>query len=233
MDKLQEVRIFLENAIKEKGFSLNALSLQLGKNSTYLFHFIKRCSPKRLDENTRRKLAKILNVDEQSLCDFPLPNTLIQDKLSTLTGFFNFSKQDDIKMISVDVVDMNGANKGKFEQIKKNIIGKEILSCELLSHYCSASPKDLMIFKVVGDAMSPTINSGDFVWVDLSYSVPSSDGIYMISTNSDTIIRRIQVNPFDNSAEVSSDNPSYKSINVKDIKSLNICGKICYLAHKL
>ena len=69
-------------------------------------------------------------------------------------------------MISIDVVDMNGANKGKFEQIKKNIIGKEILSYELLSHYCSANPKDLMIFKVAGDAMSPTINSGDFVWVD-------------------------------------------------------------------
>ena len=233
MDKLQEVRVFLENAIKEKGFSLNALSLQLGKNSTYLFHFIKRNSPKRLDENTRRKLSKILNVEEQSLCDFPLPNTLVQDKLSSLTSLFNFSKQDDLKMISIDVVDMGGANKGKFEQIKKNIIGKEILSQDLLGHYCSANPKNLMIFKVVGDAMSPTINSGDFVWVDLSYSIPSSDGIYMISTNSDTIIRRIQLNPFDNSADISSDNTSYKPINIKDIKNLNICGKVCYLTHKL
>ena len=233
MNKLQEVRVFLENTIKEKGFSLNALSLQLGKNSTYLFHFLKRNSPKRLDENTRRKLARILEVDEQSLCDFPLPNTVIQDKLSTLTNFFNFSKQDHTQMVSIDVIDMDGSNKGRFEQIKKNIIGKEILSRELLAHYSSADPNNLMIFKVVGDAMSPSINPGDFVWVDLSYSIPSSDGIYMISTNSDTIIRRIQINPFDNSADISSDNPSYKTINVKDIKSLNICGKICYLAHKL
>ena len=65
MNKLQEVRVFLENTIKEKGLSLNALSLQLGKNSTYLFHFVKRNSPKRLDENTRRKLATILNVDNK------------------------------------------------------------------------------------------------------------------------------------------------------------------------
>ena len=233
MNKLQEVRVFLENTIKEKGLSLNALSLQLGKNSTYLFHFVKRNSPKRLDENTRRKLATILNVDEQRLCDFPLPNTVIQDKLSTLTSFFNFSKQDDTQMVSIDVIDMGGVNKGRFEQIKKNIIGKEILSCELLNHYCSSSPKNILICKVVGDAMSPTINAGDFVWVDLSYSVPTSDGIYLISTNSDTIIRRIQINPFDNSADISSDNTSYKPINVKDIKNLNICGKICYLAHKI
>lgn len=233
MDKLQEVRNFLENTVKEKGFSLNALSLQLGKNSTYLFHFIKRNSPKRLDENTRRNLAKILNVDEQSLCDFPLPNSLIQDKLSSLTSLFNFSKQNSAQMIGIDVVDMGGENKGRFEQIKKNIIGKEILSRELLNHYCATAPENIMIFKVVGDAMSPTINSGDFVWVDLSYSVPASDGIYMISTNSDTIIRRIQINPFDNSADISSDNKSYKPINIKDIKSLNICGKVCFLAHKL
>lgn len=233
MDKLQEVRNFLENTVKEKGFSLNALSLQLGKNSTYLFHFIKRNSPKRLDENTRRNLAKILNVDEQYLCDFPLPNSLIQNKLSSLTSLFNFSKQNSAQMIGIDVVDMGGENKGRFEQIKKNIIGKEVLSRELLNHYCATAPENIMIFKVVGDAMSPTINSGDFVWVDLSYSVPASDGIYMISTNSDTIIRRIQINPFDNSADISSDNKSYKPINIKDIKSLNICGKVCFLAHKL
>ena len=207
--------------------------MQLGKNSTYLFHFIKRNSPKRLDENSRRKLAKILNVDEQSLCDFPLPNSIVQDKLSSLTSLFNFPRQSDSHMVGIDVVDMDGEYKGRFEQIKKNIIGKELLSKELLGHYCSTNPENLMIFKVVGDAMSPTINSGDFVWVDLSYSVPVSDGIYMISTNSDTIIRRIQINPFDNSAEVSSDNSSYKSINVKDIKTLNVCGKICYLSHKL
>lgn len=233
MDKLQEVRNFLDKTIKEKGFSLNNLSLQLGKNSTYLFHFIKRQSPKRLDETTRRNLAKILGVDEQSLCDFQLPNTLIQDKLSSLTNLFNFSKQNNVKMNAIDIIDMNGEFKGKFEQIKKNVIGKEVFSDEVFSLYTSADPDNIKIFKATGDAMSPTINSEDLVWVDMSYSIPSSDGIYMISTNSDTIIRRIQINPFDNSAEIFADNPSYKPINVKDIKNLNICGKICCITHKL
>lgn len=233
MDKLQEVRVFLENAIKEKGFSLNALSLQLGKNSTYLFHFIKRKSPKRLDENTRRSLAKILGVEEQLLCDFPLPNTLIQDKLSSITNLFNFTKSHNNKMVAIDVIDMGGEFKGKFEQIKKNIIGKEVFSEDVIKLYTPANPNNLVICKVIGDAMSPTINSDDLVWVDMSYSIPSSDGLYMISTNSDTIIRRIQINPFDNSAEISADNTSYRSINIKDIKTLNICGKICCITHKL
>ena len=234
MDKLQEVRVFLENKIKEKGLSLNALSLQLGKNSTYLFHFVKRKSPKRLDENTRRKLAKILDVEEQCLCDFPLPNTLVQDKLSTLTNLFNFSKSGySAKMSAIDVIDMGGNHKGRFEQLKKNIIGKQIFSDELLELYCSTHAENVKIFKVIGDAMVPTINPDDLVWVDISYNIPASDGIYMISTNSDTIIRRIQINPFDNTADISADNTSYKSINVKDINSLNICGKICCITHKI
>ena len=92
MDKQQQVRDFLEKSVKEKGFSLNSLSLKLGKNSTYLFHFIKRHSPRRLDETTRRKLAQLLDVSEQDLCDFPLPGSLIQDKLSTISNLFNFGK---------------------------------------------------------------------------------------------------------------------------------------------
>ncbi len=233
MDKLQQVRDLLEKKVKEKGFSLNALSLQLGKNSTYLFHFVKRNSPKRLDENTRRKLARILDVNEQDLCDFPLPNNLIQDKFSALTSFFNFSKTGNSEMIAIDVIDMNGEKKGKFDQIKQNLIGKEIITKELFKHHYSETSENVLIFKVCGDSMSPTINAGDFVWVDLSYSIPSSDGIYMISTNSDTIIRRVQTNPFDNSVEISSDNPSYKPFLVKDIKSLNICGKIFCITRKI
>ena len=233
MDKLQQVRDFLDKKVKEKGFSLNNLSLQLGKNSTYLFHFIKRNSPKRLDENTRRKLAKILDVDEQNLCDFLLPNNLIQDKLSSLTNFFNFSKSDTQDVIAIDVIDINGEHKGRFEQIKQNVIGKEIISKDLFIHHYSKSYENVKIFKAYGDSMSPTINADDFVWVDTSYSLPSSDGIYMISTNSDTIIRRLQTNPFDNSVEISSDNPSYKPILVKDIKSLNVCGKVFCITRKI
>ena len=81
-----------------------------------------------MDENTRRKLARILDVNEQDLCDFPLPNNLIQDKFSALTSFFNFSKTGNSEMIAIDVIDMNGEKKGKFDQIKQNLIGKEIIT---------------------------------------------------------------------------------------------------------
>lgn len=233
MDRQQQVRDFLENTIKEKGFSLNSLSLKIGKNSTYLFHFIKRNSPRRLDETARRQLAQILNVAEQDLCDFTLPTSVIPDKLNTLSNFFGFGKNQTSDIVSIDVLDMAGPHKGRFEQIKKNIIGKHFLSKDLLTEYSSAQPENLKILKSIGDAMSPTIISGDLLWVDLSYNVPSSDGIYVLNTNGDTVIRRLQINPFDSSIEVSADNKTYKSYNIGDCKNLNICGKVISITHKI
>lgn len=231
MDRQQQVRDFLENTVKEKGLSLNALSLKLGKNSTYLFHFIKRHSPKRLDETTRRNLAQMLGVDEQKLCDFPLPTGLIQDKFSAISSLFNFAKNKEPDLKAINVIDMGGRIKGKFEQIKENIVGKIFAQPEVLEIFTAVKPENIVIVKVAGDAMSPTINPGDTIWIDISQSMPSADGIYMISTLSDTLIRRIQINPFENSIEVSADNKLYKNFSVSNYKNLNICGKVILISH--
>lgn len=232
MDKQQQVRDFLETTAKEKGLSLNSLSIRLGKNSTYLFHFIKRRSPRRLDETIRRKLAQILDVDEQNLCDFPLPTTIIQDKFSTISSLFNFNKEKSENLVSIDVIDMEGPNKGRFETIRNNIVGQELMSLDVLRLYTPSKPEHLKILKAAGESMAPTINPGDIIWLDTSYSAPANDGLYLINTNGDCIIRRLQTNPLDNSIEVSSDNKAYKAFTTKDYKQLHVCGKIVFIAHR-
>lgn len=233
MDKLQQVRDFLEKTAKERGISLNSLSLKIGKNSTYLFHFIKRHSPKRLDETSRRQLAHILQVDEQSLCDFQLPSSLFQDKLSSISNILNFSRDKNSGLVAVDVIDMKGSHRGRFEAIKNNIIGQEFMTPEVFAIYSSSAPKQIKIIKAAGEAMSPTINPEDMVWIDTSYKTPSSDGIYLVNTASDAIFRRIQLNPFDNSVELSADNPAYKNFSLNEDASLDICGKVLFVLKKL
>lgn len=231
-DKQQEVRDFLDTTIKARGFSLNSLSLQLGKNSTYLFHFIKRHSPKRLDEPTRRKLAQILAVSEQKLCDYPIMGGLIQDKLSTITGLLGLGKEKD-SLLPIEVIDLQGSHRGRFEEIKSNIIGIEHLSAEMLGHYGLNDTKGIKILKNIGDAMAPFINSSDMIWVDTSYDKVSGDGIYIINTKDDVIIRRLQINPFDNSIELCADNPAYKSFTINKAKDMDICGKVIWIMHKI
>ena len=72
MEKIYEVKNRVKNLVEERGFSYNYLSLKFGKNPTYLQKFVKEKSPKRLDEEFRKKLAVELGVDEQELTDLPL-----------------------------------------------------------------------------------------------------------------------------------------------------------------
>lgn len=72
MDEIQAIKEKVGRLIAEKGLSLNYVSLKLGRNSTYLHKFVKEKSPKRLDEEVRKGLAQLLNVDEQELTDIDL-----------------------------------------------------------------------------------------------------------------------------------------------------------------
>lgn len=231
-DKLQEVRNFLEETVKDKGFSLNSLSLQLGKNSTYLFHFIKRHSPRRLDEQTRHKLAQILEVSEQKLCDYPLGGGLIQDKLNTLSGLLGIGKEQSYPN-KIKVVDMEGYYRGNFDMIRKNVIGEEYFSDEMIKYYGFTNINDVVIVKNSGDAMLPSINPDDMLWVDTSYNKALSDGIYLIEANNTVLLRRIQINPFNGSVDLIADNSSYKPYNIKNNSDLKTCGKVVFITHKL
>ena len=67
---IEDVKKHVGRLVLDKGLSFNSLSINLGKNPSYLQKFVKEASPKRLDEDFRRKLAKILDVPEQKYSMF-------------------------------------------------------------------------------------------------------------------------------------------------------------------
>lgn len=111
MDKIQEVKNRVKQLVTEKGLSFNNLSISLGKNATYLQQFVTRKSPRRLDEEFRKKLAAILQVDEQLLTDVDLSSRdakfdedLIFRIMTSLEDFINkrklnYSTREKIKLI--------------------------------------------------------------------------------------------------------------------------------------
>ena len=70
----EEVRKRIARLIREKGYNYARASLAIGKNIAYLQQFIKNGSPRRLGEVERKRLAVLLQVDEQELTDLPLQN---------------------------------------------------------------------------------------------------------------------------------------------------------------
>ncbi len=53
--------------IKEKGLDMARLSREIGMNQTYVQQYLTKGSPKFLPEIQRRKLARLLDIDEQAL----------------------------------------------------------------------------------------------------------------------------------------------------------------------
>ena len=75
MEDIESVRKKIARLIDKKGLNYAYVSRAIGKNIAYIQQFIKNGSPRRLGEIERRKLAQILEVDEQELTDLPLKNS--------------------------------------------------------------------------------------------------------------------------------------------------------------
>src|SRR5690606_35355101 len=57
----------LDRLIRERGDSYDAVSRLIGRNPAYIQQFVKRGSPRKLDEADRRLLARYFGVDERLL----------------------------------------------------------------------------------------------------------------------------------------------------------------------
>jgi phage repressor protein C with HTH and peptisase S24 domain len=80
--------------------------------------------------------------------------------------------------------------------------------------------------------MMPTIHTDDIIWIDISVKTPTSDGLYILGVGTDLLIRRIQINPFDNTATVIADNNKYMPIPRQNYRDIKVVGKVIYHMRK-
>jgi len=90
-----------------------------------------------------------------------------------------------------------------------------------------ASAKNLLVIGAEGDAMAPTIMSGDKVIIDTGHKTPSPDGLYAIRDSfENVIVRRLQVLRAAQPSRVKiiSDNPKHAAEEVA-LSEVEIAGK--------
>lgn len=200
-----QVRTHIARLIKEKGKNLRSLSLAIGKNEAYLHQFIHKGSPVRLPEEDRRKMADILDIDEQELTDITLPNTPANSLRHAKTAL--------IEMISSNIV---SGTSGYFS-----------FPLADFANMTSAAPEAVKIIRQIGDFMAPTLKDGDYIMTDISQSAYVGDGLYLINLSNTLTVRRLQkIN--EKEFFILSDNANYKSITVK-AKEITIAGKVVYV----
>ncbi|MBQ5783612.1 MAG: S24 family peptidase [Bacteroidales bacterium] len=225
MATIEEIKEKVGKLVMEKGMTYNSISISLGKNPSYLQKFVKEKSPKRLDEKFRRDLAFLLNVDEQELTDVPLLPVhmsgvnMVAEKITSL---FTHSDKDAV----IDMIDATACCGDGIDNLPEKVCGQWKLPMADFKSIVAGAPKNIKMLRVQGDSMQPTINEGDFVWVDISNNFVGSDGIYLIRMATGLAVKRLQSGL--NNIVIKSDNSSYSDITA-EVGEIKIVGKVVHI----
>lgn len=209
-----EPRKVLERLCAERGEDFANLSRMLKRNPAYIQQYVRRGVPRRLGEDDRRKLAQYFSISEELLGG---PPSEPRDGLLS------------VKRYPVAVSAGHGA-------VVSEELGRPYFGFD--EHWLKAltpSPADrLSIVRVDGDSMSPTLNAGDDILVDLADSADRlRDGIYVLRVDDAVVVKRIALNPIGRRVTVQSDNPAYSDWPDLSIDELNCIGRVIWAGRKV
>lgn len=211
------VRELLEKLIRQNGDDFASISQMLGKNPAYVQQFIRRGTPRKLDEADRRKIADFYKVDEQLLgAGTPVkPANIRADSLITVRQL-QIGASAGAGSLSDD--EANEASMAFGPQWLKRL---------------TSDPSKLSLISVDGDSMEPTLFNGDDIMVDHGAAqAPLRDGIYVLRKDDVLLVKRIALRP-DGGISVRSDNPQYPGWDNVDVGQVNIIGRVVWTARRL
>jgi hypothetical protein len=213
---VSDPRLVLERLCAEHGEDFAGLSRMLGRNPAYIQQFVRRGVPKRLKEEERGKLARYFSISEALLGGPPedavAPNGLVS-----------------IKRHPVSVSAGPGA-------IVAQEYGKPYFGFDerWLKALTSTSPASLSIVRVEGDSMSPTLNDGDDILVDLGDCGDRlRDGIYVLRVDDALVVKRLALNPMGRRVTVQSDNPAYPDWPDFGFDEITCIGRVIWSGRKM
>jgi phage repressor protein C with HTH and peptisase S24 domain len=205
-----DVRSTLAGLADEAGTSLAWLSRALGRNDAYLQQFVKRGTPRRLDEEDRRWLAAYFNVDERALG-------------GTAGG--------DATMVAVRRIDAEAhAGAGGLVEDDRNG-GEERIDPRVVARL-GVSPATLTMITAHGDSMEPLIHDGDALFVDMAdRRLSSRPGIFVIRLDGALLVKRVARIGLE--VQVTSDNPVTPAIAPVRADRVAVIGRVVRLARSL
>jgi phage repressor protein C with HTH and peptisase S24 domain len=208
MDKTRER---LEELIRQRGDDYLGLSKLLGRNAAYIQQFMKRGTPRKLDEDDRRTLARYFGVDESEL-GAPAP-------------------EYDVTMVPRLVLGASAGPGGLSED--GEAAGRFGFDPAWLRKL-GAKPDALSIIQVQGDSMTPTLQDGDDIMVDRNDAgAKLRNGIYVIRVDDTLMVKRLKVGAKKAHVKVLSDNEAYPPIEESKTGQIEVIGRVVWAGRKV
>ncbi|MBN8808506.1 MAG: S24 family peptidase [Sphingomonas sp.] len=180
----------------------------VGRNEAYLQQFVKRGTPRRLDEDARRLLAAFFGVDDSILGGEP---------------------RDD--MVAVPRIDAEAAaGPGRLVEDDR-IVGEERIDPRVVARL-GVTPGALTMIVARGESMEPTIADGDALFVDTAdRRLSSRAGLFVLRLDGALLVKRVARIGFD--LHIASDNPVTPAIAPVRADRADIVGRVVRLTRSL
>lgn len=214
MDRTRQRLIALT---EERGVSLASLSRLIGKNASYLQQFLRKGSPRKLEENDRAVLARFFGVSEVEL-------GAVQEISDGLAGSRGARGWVDIPRLRLEASAGPGATVGE-----EDAIGSFRFSPRWLRDQ-GLQPARLSAIAVRGDSMEPTLREGDEILVDTGAN-PWRDGVHVVRVDGTLLVKRLQL-PQAGRITLLSDNPGYPPIELP-AQEVEIIGRVVWKSGRL
>lgn len=193
-DGMSEDRARLVELAERTRTSLAALSSMLGRNPSYLQQFVRKGSPRRLEEQDRRRLAEFFGVSEVELGADP---ELARPRES-----------DDFLAVPRLALD---ASAGPGAVSAEEISFDSFRFSRRWLREMGLEGADLSAIRVEGDSMEPVLRSGDEIFVDRNKR--AGEGIHVVRIGDALHVKQVQVSAADRIKLISA-NDAYAPVEL-------------------
>src|SRR6186713_705999 len=197
----------LSDLVRERGSSLAALSRMLGRNATYLQQFISKGSPRKLEEEDRRKLAQFFGVGEGEL---GAPEDLSSEGPGEWAAIARLPLEASAGPGAV------GAAEIPFDAFR---FSRRWLREQGLE------PAMLSSIRVMGDSMDPLLRDGDEILVDRTPR-PFREGVHVVRLGEALHVKLLQAVP-PAGLRLISKNAAYEPVEVA-MADVDVVGRVVW-----
>lgn len=214
-------RLVLDRLIAKSGENYADLSRLLGRNAAYIQQFIKRGTPRKLDEADRRTLARYFGIPEKMLGGMDkgevrpprtkgLPAVVAVPRLALGASAGVGSLDEDERAAGVMAFDARWLRQ------------------------LGVRPQRVSIIRVDGESMAPTLNDGDDIMVDHDDAADRlRDGVYVLRLDGVLMVKRVALGPLRGRFSVLSDNSHYPAWAGIDPALVEVVGRVVWIGRSI
>ena len=201
----------LSELAQQKGSSLAALSRMLGRNSSYLQQYITKGSPRKLEEEDRRRLAEFFGIGESELG--------APEEKSSRRG-----EWVEVPRLALEASAGPGATAAEEIPFDAFRFSRRWLRENGLD------PAQLSAIRVIGDSMDPLLRGGDEILVDRTPRA-FREGVHVVRLGEALHVKLLQAVPPDRLRLISK-NPAYEPVEVA-MEDVDVVGRVVWKGGRL